>query len=275
MGLQTEGGSFSGGFNVQGVHFLLGGGGPWGDRVITMGVSTRDVVGGWGDHLHSTTCSSDTQHPGLPWSPLKLTDQNLWGTRAGFKNSQARVFLASEKGGHTHFKQGKRGPSIIHTQSQRQYQTHSDTPSHRPHAFPFHCASNSGETSKSAMTWLKDFGEFSDFLRISQLFKDLRNLSRILQSFIKLCLFIGDFRRIFGKFQRILSSFWRFLEIFEIFGNFGYFQIVFEFRVCFGDFFGFLESFGEFWRVSESFRRLFKQCSKEFGKYKGVTESFE
>ena len=54
------------------------------------------------------------------------------------------------------------------------------------------------------------------------------------------------------ELQRVSISLWRFLEIFEIFGNFGYFQKVFE-----------------------NFRRLFKQCSKEFGKYKGVTESFE
>ena len=50
------------------------------------------------------------------------------------------------------------------------------------------------------------------------------------------------------ELQRVSSSFWRFLEIFEIFGNFGYFQIVFEnFRRLLWSFMG---SFGDIGRVS-------------------------
>ena len=62
------------------------------------------------------------------------------------------------------------------------------------------------------------------------------------------------------ELQRVSSSFWRFLEIFEIFGNFGYFWKVFEnFRRplwSFIEFRGVLEIFEESQRVfgkSESF----------------------
>ena len=55
------------------------------------------------------------------------------------------------------------------------------------------------------------------------------------------------------ELQRVSSSLWRFLEIFEIFGNFGYFQKVFEnFRRLlwsFIEFRGVLEIFEEFPRV--------------------------
>ena len=52
------------------------------------------------------------------------------------------------------------------------------------------------------------------------------------------------------ELQRVSSSLWRFLEIFEIFGNFGYFQKVFE------NFRRLLWSFIEFWGVLEIFEEF-------------------
>ena len=54
----------------------------------------------------------------MSWSPLKLTDQNLGGTCAGFKNSRARIYLGGEKGG-IHFFDREKGDPVLFLQRKK------------------------------------------------------------------------------------------------------------------------------------------------------------